>query len=554
MKAMPTLAAKAATPKPARNTNPYQYSRTVWTWISIFLVADLVLNIIWMLTIPMSKAPDEEVRIILSDYVFQHGALPNAWEEAVRINGWGFSYALRPMLVNILGAFNMWVVSLFTTSLYAQVLAVRIISCFSGTAMVYFVFRCGQYLGWKPAWSWMAAVICGLMPQITFLAGYHNNDLFSTACVTAVLYCWLRGMREHWTWPDCIKFAIAMGITILSYYNAYPYILFSIPLFFLTAFHRQMTRRERKEMWKKTGAIVLITFLIAGWWFIRMAVLYDGDFLGSQTRLVMGEQFADYSMKPSVIFKPQRDGISYFELWNYSHGDPFSWSKKTFMSSIALLGKMDFLLPAQVYDYPALILQIGLGLFVVQFVWWIIRQIYRWIKKQPCDHQVNQDLLFFVLASLSAGLVIALALYYSWTDDFQPQGRYIIPAFTTFVLAMTAGFRFAAVTLSKCFGKFAPDAQMALSWIVSIAACVFMVLLQGYCYGRIMPDYIERPRLTDAYIAHRTKYSPEGSVKTDEEIALEKKNSSNSQSPQESQNTQESTSSASQAASSESNQ
>lgn len=521
---MPTLRAAAAPKKTAGNTRPYEYSKAVWTWISIFLAADLVLNIIWMLTIPMSKAPDEEVRIILSDYVFQHGALPNAWDEAVRINGWGFSYALRPMLVNILGAFNMWVVSLFTDSLYAQVLAVRIISCFSGTAMVYFVFRCGQYLGWKPAWSWMAAAICGLMPQITFLAGYHNNDLFSTACVTAVMYCWLRGMREKWTWPDCIKFAIAMGVTILSYYNAYPYILFSIPLFFMTAFHRKMPRHEKREMWKKTGVIVLITFLIAGWWFIRMGVLYDGDILGSKTRLVMGEQFAEYSKKPSVIFKPQREGVSYFELWNFTHGDPFSWSKKTFMSSIALLGVMDFLFPAQVYDYPALILTIGLGLFILQFIYWIVRQIYRAVKKQPCDHQANQDLLFFILAALSAALVIALALYYSWTDDYQPQGRYIIPAFTTFVLAMTAGYRFGAIMIGKCFGRFAQDATTALSWIVSVAAVAFMITLQAYCYGRIMPDYIERPRLTQSYIEHRLKYSPQGSKQTAEEAALKKKN------------------------------
>ncbi|GEM_PF-660816 len=484
------------------------YSKLTWVFLAAFLIFDLVLNIMWMKMIPMAKAPDEPVRIILSDYVFFHGQLPNAWDPAVRIREWGFSYALRPMLVNILGAFNMWVVSWFTDDPYALLLSVRIISAFSKTAMLYFLFRTCEWLGWKPRWGWCVVLICSLVPQLTFLAGYHNNDTFCMCCVSAVLYCWVRGMKEKWTWADCIKFAIAMGLTIQSYYNAYPYILFSIPLFFMTAFHRHMAREEKIEMWKKTGVIVLITFLIAGWWFIRNIILYNGDVLGSKTRLEMGEKFATFSKRPSIIFKPIRQGLSYWDTMFFFNGSPFDWATKTFMSSFALLGLMDFLMPAELYRFFSILVVTGLALFVIQFVVWIVQALWYALKKHCADHEANQNILFFLFISICAVMVIMLSLYYSWTDDFQPQGRYIMPGFTSVILAVVAGYRFAFKTVSKIFFKYEKYGYAVLSWagVAYLAFCLGWIQL--YSYQRVQPQYSSLPRFTQNYLKHREKYNP----------------------------------------------
>ncbi len=488
------------------------YSKMTWLFFAAFLIFDLVLNILWMKLVPMGKAPDESVRIILSDYVFFNGHLPNAWEPAVRIKDWGFSYALRPMLVNILGAFNMWVVSWFTDDPYALLLSVRIISVFSKTAMLYFLFRTCEWLGWKPRWGWYTVLICSLVPQLTFLAGYHNNDTFCMCCVTAVLYCWVRGMKEDWTWKDCVKFAFAMGFTILSYYNAYPYILFSIPMFFLTAFHRGMSKEKKIEVWKKTGVIVLITFLIAGWWFLRNIILYDGDVLGSKTRLVMGEMYAIQEMKPSVIFKPIREGISYWDTMFYNNHAPFDWATKTFMSSFALLGMMDFLMPAELYQFFYILVATGGALFLVQFVVWIIRALWSALKKHAADHEANQDLLFFTFAAICGVMVIMLSLYYSWTDDFQPQGRYIMPAFTSGVLITAAGYRFAFQSISKLFFKYQKYAYAILCWAAIAYLTYCLGSIQIYSYERVKPVYEEMPRFTRSYLIHRQKYYPTAEV------------------------------------------
>lgn len=483
----------------------FGYSHTIWTWITTFLVLDFALNLVWMLTVPMALAPDEQPRMILSDYIFFNGRLPNAWEEAVRIGGWGFSYALRPMLVNIIGAFNMRLVSLFTSDPWALVLSVRIVSAISGVVMVYFCFRICEWLEWKPCWAFLLGFVCALTPQVTFLCGYNNNDVFSMACVTAILYCWIRGMKQNWPWADCFRLAIALGLAILSYYNAYPYVLFSIPLFLMTAFHRYMTKAEFILALQKTLAITGITFLIAGWWFLRNIYLYDGDVLGIQTRLVMGEMFASPELRPSVIFKPYRNGISFFDLWNYNNGDPFTWSEKTFFSSIALLGNMDFLFPSQIYDFAAQLLGIGLILFVCQYATWVFLSIWNQIHHKRVNRQTHQHMLFFFFAALSAIMVVGLSMYYSWTDDFQPQGRYIMPSFTTFALMMCGGYRLMERVLALGFGQ--EKAGLFPSWFFCLCICAIMIGGQAYAYERIRFIYLnDYPRLTNYYLNHRQKY------------------------------------------------
>ncbi len=489
----------------------FGYSTTTWTWITGFLVLVFALDVIWMITVPMDKAPDEYQRIILSNYVYLNGRLPNAWEPAVRIEGWGFSYALRPMLVNMIGAFNMRLVSLFTTNPWALVLSVRIISVISGVTIVYFCFRICEWLEWKPCWAFFLGFVCAFTPQITFLASYHNNDIFSLACVTAVLYSWVRGMKENWTWPDCYRLAIALGLTILSYYNAYPYVLFSIPLFFFTAFHRGMSSAQRKLVWQKTFTIIGITFLIAGWWFIRNMYLYNGDVFGIDTRIVMGELYGAPDLKPSAVFKPIKEGISYFDLWNYTNGQGFSWSRKTFLSTIALLGVMDFIFPAEIYNFAAQLLTIGLVLFVGQYAIWLGVKIFNSVKRKWVSPDISYSLLFYFFAALSAIMVIALSLYYSWTDDFQPQGRYIMPSFTTFALMMVAGYRGIGRALVLGFGS--ERLGTIFSWTFCSVSCVILVSMQLYAYSRVSPTYLnDYPRLSKNYLNYLETYN-EGTVK-----------------------------------------
>lgn len=473
----------------------------IWIYFSLFLLFDFILNFVWMIKVPMSEAPDEINRIILSDYIYQHGSLPNAWNEEVRILGWGFSYAMRPMLVNIIGGWNMRLVSLFTTNVVARVMAARIVSVFSATVMTFYCFKIGLALNWKKGWIWMLACLSALTPQITFLASYNNNDIFSLACTTALIYYWIKGAKNNWRWRDCIWFSIAMGLTILSYYNAYSYILFSIPVFFLTAFHRNMSKEEKKTVWKKTAFIVLLTFLIAGWWFIRNIILYDGDVLGSGLREIMGEKYAIEELKPENIFRPIREGISYLQVLTYNIGD-YPWYLKTAMSTIGVLGPMNFYFESLFYNIPMYTFIAGCVLCLVQWVTWFVQAIIARFK----DRELNHKLIIGLFIFASALLTCALALYYSWTDDYQPQGRYIMPAFTSFILFMVTGYRFGFELVGKIFRS--EKFETILSWIVSAVFCAGICFMQVHAMHLYFAHTASLPYILKDYKIRLTQNDP----------------------------------------------
>ena len=57
-----------------------------------------------------------------------------------------------------------------------------------------------------------------------------------------------------------------------------------------------------------------IAFVIAGWWFIRSAILYDGDFLGLRTRDEYAEMYAFKWLKPSSAPTWHNAGFSMWDM------------------------------------------------------------------------------------------------------------------------------------------------------------------------------------------------------------------------------------------------
>ncbi len=52
---------------------------------------------------------------------------------------------------------------------------------------------------------------------------------------------------------------------------------------------------------KKGLLVCVIVLILAAWWFIRNAILYDGDFLGMNASSVCAEIYAKKAYKPSRI-------------------------------------------------------------------------------------------------------------------------------------------------------------------------------------------------------------------------------------------------------------
>lgn len=83
-----------------------------------------------------------------------------------------------------------------------------------------------------------------------------------------------------------------------------------------------------------------------------------------------------------------------------------------------------------------------------------------------------------------------------------------MPGFTSVILAVVAGYRFAFKTVSKIFFKYEKYGYAVLSWagVAYLAFCLGWIQL--YSYQRVEPQYSSLPRFTQNYLKHREKYNP----------------------------------------------
>ena len=82
----------------------------------LFILAVFGLTFAWSLTNQPPAGPDENMRFMIPNYIYNHGRLPNGYDPEVRNELWGISYAFYPMLSYMISALFMKIVSLFSTS------------------------------------------------------------------------------------------------------------------------------------------------------------------------------------------------------------------------------------------------------------------------------------------------------------------------------------------------------------------------------------------------------------------------------------------------------
>ena len=100
-----------------------------------------------------------------------------------------------------------------------------------------------------------------------------------------ILYYLLKGRRDSFSVRTCVSLAVSLSICVLSYYNAYGFLLTACFLFAGCYWERGRKGEAcHREFWKKGFLIGGLVFALTGWWFVRNYMLYDGDFLGLRTQ------------------------------------------------------------------------------------------------------------------------------------------------------------------------------------------------------------------------------------------------------------------------------
>ncbi|CAI3633178.1 conserved membrane hypothetical protein [Clostridium neonatale] len=426
---------------------------------NIFILFCFIIFTIWVVVQPFNSCPDEAMRYDVIKYVFDYNKLPHGGQESLLNPIWGFSYAFLPYLSGLVSVAIMKIISLFTMNEQMLVIAARMASVCFGVVTVYYIIKISNKL-FDNIYKWFFIILVSCLPQFVFLSSYMNNDILALMSVVLIIYYWIDGHENKWNMKSNIGLAVSVAICALSYYNAYPFILFSIVFFIWSNFSLKL---NRKEIGKKFIFISVIVLILSGWWFIRNAILYNGDFLGMNTMTEYSNMYAREDIKPINHLTPEKEGISVLSMLIDRE-----WLKTTYKSFIGVFGYMQFPMKSWTYKFYACIIAIGIVCFIVSL-----------FKLKEISRSKSVIFLFMTLASL---ITICLSIYRSYTVDFQAQGRYIIECLIPLAIFVTEGFKYITEVLDNKVRYMVRNSIVIISGIcilISIS-CLFMIIIPAY--------------------------------------------------------------------------
>ena len=390
----------------------------------ILIISYFLILFIWSSHQPFDTCPDEKMRYVISQYIYENNALPRADDASIIDKKFGFSYAGRPVLSSILSAFFMKIRSLFPSSEFSLLMAARMENILCGIGFMIVVMAISRELFQNRKTQYFFTILTCFWPQCAFLFTYVNSDGLAMLAVSLILYCWINGLKHSWRVTDCLLLGIGLSIGMLSYYNIYGFILCSAVLFlfyFITVDH---SNGKYKKMLTHGALIAVIVLLLSGWFFIRNAVLYQGDFFSFRTTAKMGNTYGEYGFRPkdwtgnSMAFLSTPAGV-------------IKWGLLTCRSFIGCFGYMS--IPLKWWMYITYICEIAICLLA----------FFIGLKKKKTGssdtgkHTPFPGYTLFCICSLASCFITLILFIVYNLEGYQPQGRYILPILlpVTFLLS-----------------------------------------------------------------------------------------------------------------------
>lgn len=460
---------------------------------------------------PFGEGPDEINRFRIVQYICDNGRLPRGDDPAVLIPGYGGSYAFQPMLTYIIEGWLLRLLGLFTASSAVLLTAARLVNVCFGIAAAVYTRKLSKLLFSEPLSQWLFSCLVVFLPQSIFVHTYVNTDSCALFSVILLFYSILDAQRSGYPLSDpqsagigrdtglrslcCIQnIRLAIGIILcaLSYYNAYGAVLVTIMLFISTclihisartitsdgtASPRDRIRLEWRPLLQNGLFIALLVLLGTGWWFLRNAILYQGDFLGMRARNECAALTCTPEFHPLLRQTYQNQGIDVLTM--VFGTDYFTLLLRSF---VAMFGPMS--LPTHYYIYETYYRIFAVGL---------IAALLPVGSSLMLEWQTRARRWFFNLCMLAACIIpIYLCVYYSYTWDFQPQGRYLMPMLPAFMYCVASGLRKVIFLLQELLDKLKcrslseklPSVLIGVLLFFVTAALIYSVFLVALPYYR----------------------------------------------------------------------
>jgi len=445
-----------------------------WLAASLFIFCAFCFYMAWAASQPYNAAPDESMRYQISQFIYHKGTLPSGGDPVIRNPIWGISYGFTPILPQIIGAVFMKITSLFTKDAFALLMSVRFVSVLCNTGTVFMCFKIAEKL-FSELYRWIFVISIAMLPQFIYIGSYVNNDALAIFSTAIIVYSWIIGLASHWSRSSCISLSLGLSLCALTYYNAFGFILCSILLYaadrlitYRSSGKLELRREFRLDTGRQAGLIIALVFLLAGWWYIRNAIIYDGDFLGLRTSNHYAQLYAKDKYKPTNIY------CGYNQYWTllYMLIDQ-RWLQTSFESMIGIFGYFQLGLKSVIY-YIYLVLWGGSAVGVVS---WVLNGLT--VRTVKLD---KTKLLLPAVMLMAIPIPIILSIYYSYYSDFEPQGRYLLPMLIPLMFFITRGYQQIIEKL------------LTSVWIrrgVQILLCLWSVVVAFYSYFKIiLPHYV----------------------------------------------------------------
>lgn len=418
----------------------------------IFLAAIFLFIYTWAAVQPFNVSPDEHMRYDIVQYLLDHGKLPHGGDPEIRDPNWGISYAFNPILAYMYMAVFAKIVSCFTDQFETIVLAARFGNVLLGVGTAWLTLKLGDHFfeKWR---KWLFAALVMFLPGTVFIFSYVNTDGLAIFATVWILLFWARSMKQGWTWKNCIGLASGLGLCALSYYNAYGVILASVFYFILDVLCFREKKWDFKFLFSRGFAIAGIALLIAGWWFVRSYIIYDGDILGMTTSSMYSEMYAIEELKPSNRFRlsdteMSLPGMFFFVPGQWLH----NWTMTVAVSFVGTFGYMTVFMPfwltrcyfiVFILGVIGIVMKLGQTFLIRKREYLVVRKEINGepvkIKMIQKKKELSKDALFHWCLVLTAVIPLVLLIYYAYCSDFQAQGRYLLPGLMALMYFVTRG-------------------------------------------------------------------------------------------------------------------
>lgn len=450
----------------------------------LFIALCASLYAAWSLAYPFNEAPDEFMRYQIVHFIVEHGQLPVGDDPRLRDPIWGTSYAFQPILGYMVGAVFAKASALAGGDAMAQLHAARLAPVLFGTGTVAVCVAMARRLFTRP-WRWVFPVAVALLPQFAYLSSYVNTDSLGLFASSLLVFAWLKGLRDGWSVRNAVFLGVALSVCALSYYNAYGFILMSIVVFMgerVVSVARASDRGAAVRMTvARIGIIVAVCAVLTGWWFVRNGILYDGDILGLASSDAAGERYAVPTAKPGAASALGRG----WSVERMLFGEV--WLARTAISAIGVFGYMTVYLARPAYLVWLSVAAVGIAGAVVSLGRAMLPVRISGALTPVAESAVLPGLAGprrrIAVGALAGAVVIPwlLSFYFSWTQDFQAQGRYILPMLVPFMFFMTAGLAWVVERIVRSpRGRVVVAAVIVLALAVVAAYAFFGVLVPTY--------------------------------------------------------------------------